>query len=127
MLKVTRITPILPVDDIEKTIDYYRETLGFKVQMIWESPETMEATVAVVQSNNFQIMFQKGKTRRQTDIKHSDLYIQLEGLRDLAIQIRGKVGIISDLTTNPQGAEELVIRDCNGYVITFAEVKGVDW
>ena len=124
---MTRLTPVLQVEDVQKTVDYYRDILNFKVHMIWEDPETMEATFAAMQSNNFQIMFQKGKAHRQTEITYSDLYIHVENLRELAVHVRGKVGVISDLTKNPHGVEEFVIRDCNGYIITFSEVKGVNW
>jgi uncharacterized glyoxalase superfamily protein PhnB len=49
------------------------------------------------------------------------LYVKVKGIRAFFEQIKDEATLLSGLETTFYGATEFVIKDCNGYVLTFAE------
>ena len=47
-------------------------------------------------------------------------YIDVGNIAALYKELSGKVTIIRDMQTTFYGKQEFYIRDCNGYVLTFA-------
>ena len=49
------------------------------------------------------------------------MYIEMEYLEGFRNRIKDKVEIIKDIHTTSYGIQELLIRDCNGFILVFAE------
>jgi uncharacterized glyoxalase superfamily protein PhnB len=48
-------------------------------------------------------------------------YMGIEGIDQFYQDMRSKVDIVVDLKTTWYGMKEFYIRDCNGYILAFAE------
>ena len=50
------------------------------------------------------------------------LFIQMFNVKEYYEQISDKVKIVSEIHTQPYSSAEFAIKDCNGYILTFAEM-----
>ena len=51
-------------------------------------------------------------------------YIEMDDLQEFYTILKHKVILVKDLATTFYGMREFYVRDCNGYVIGFAEKAG---
>ncbi|HUS72520.1 MAG TPA: hypothetical protein VMY06_05585, partial [Sedimentisphaerales bacterium] len=47
-------------------------------------------------------------------------YIEVQDVKGLYAKLKDKVTIVKDMRTTFYGKQEFYIRDCNGYILTFA-------
>jgi uncharacterized glyoxalase superfamily protein PhnB len=119
------ISPNIFVNDIIKTIDFYKE-LGFNV--VTTVPEQGDIFWAMMTCGNVIFMFQTFEslgTELPTISRHNGgsllLYIQTSDIRKFYDQIKDKVKVVKELEKTFYGATEFSIEDNNGYLLTFAE------
>jgi len=119
------VSPNIFVNDINKTIEFYKE-LGFSV--VTTVPEQGELIFALMTCEKVTFMFQTFESLgyELPEIKRQDggsllLYIKIKRIRDFHDQIASKVNIIKGLEKTFYGATEFSIQDINGYILTFAE------
>jgi uncharacterized glyoxalase superfamily protein PhnB len=119
------LTPNIFVDDINETIAFYK-ILGFTVVMT--VPETGNYDWAMMTNEGVTLMFQTFASLGEElpDIHRTDggsllLYIKLKGVRAFHDEIKDKVHILKGIEKTFYGATEFSIKDCNDYVLTFAE------
>lgn len=125
MLK--KLTPNLMVEDVQQTLAFYKEVLGFAV--ITTVPEQAPFDFAIVQREQVALMFQSRASLSDnvpaltgSPIGASQtFYIEVEDLLALYEQLRGKVEIVVDLHKTFYGTQEFYFRDCNGYILSFSE------
>ncbi len=126
MLK--KITPNLIVEDVNATIKWYQNVLGCFETIVTE-PESGKFNWALMACEDVEIMFQS-KSSIKKYIKEFDcsdkgcnavMYIEMEYLEGFRNRIKDKIEIIRDLHTTLYGIKELAIKDCNGYILVFAE------
>ncbi len=122
------MSPNLMVDNVNSTIDFYTELLGFTtVQTV---PETGMFDWAMVQSNGVDIMFQQENSIKDeySELKSQSgggaltLYIRIDGVEKFYNEIREKVTVIKALSKTFYGANEFAIVDPNGFILTFSEL-----
>jgi uncharacterized glyoxalase superfamily protein PhnB len=119
------ISPNIFVNDINKTIEYYKQ-LGFTV--IATVPEQGDLVWAMMSSGGVIIMFQTFESlgNELPAISRQNggsllLYIQTNEIRKLYKELKDKVNIVKELNKTFYGATEFAIQDLNNYIITFAE------
>jgi uncharacterized glyoxalase superfamily protein PhnB len=120
------LSPNMYVHDVKSTIEFY-QILGFKPVMT--VPEDGEAPVwAMLQNGNVTLMMESLKNieGRLPEISRQLggsflLYINIKGIQAFFEEIKDKVTVLSGLEKTFYGATEFVIKDSNGYVLTFAE------
>ncbi|SFE27479.1 Uncharacterized conserved protein PhnB, glyoxalase superfamily [Chitinophaga sp. CF118] len=120
------LSPNMYVHDVKSTMEFY-QILGFKPVMT--VPENDEQPIwAMMKNGNVSLMFEAFKSieGRLPEISRQMggsflLYLNVKDIRGLFESIKGKVTVLSGLETTFYGATEFVIKDCNGYVLTFAE------
>ncbi len=134
---LSKITTNLVVPSVDDALDFYERILGFGLVMGVPagSQEIVTARVgdtplafAVIKCDDVEIMLQSQESLSQElpGLKGQSiggsvtLYIRVADARKLYYNIHRKVTILKDLHTTFYGAEEFYIRDCNGYVLTFA-------
>ena len=124
-VKLRAIAPQFVVPDVVKAAEYYRDVLGFKILGYWLDPPVY----SIVTRDNVEIHFGKGDTnvplgnvtRRKGGL---DAYIFVKGVDELFEEFRQRR---ADLVTmegpvdTDIGQREIVIRDCNGFVIAFGD------
>jgi uncharacterized glyoxalase superfamily protein PhnB len=133
------MTPNFLVEDVEKTVAFYHEKLGFRIKMAIELgtnnielslSKSKEYSYAVVHRGEINLMFVQASTFRE-DIWDIELktsaasvlfYIDVDKVDKIYDEFNSKgVEIIKELTTSWSGRREFYIKDCNGYILAFSE------
>ena len=119
------LTPNIFVDNINETIAFYK-LLGFTVVMT--VPEDGNYDWAMMTNEGVTLMFQTFASLGEElhDIHRTDggsllLYIKLKSIRSFFEEIKDKVTVLKGIEKTFYGATEFSIKDCNDYVLTFAE------
>ncbi|MDF1674789.1 MAG: VOC family protein [Vicingaceae bacterium] len=129
-MKLKSLTPNLMVNDVEETIEYYTDILGFT--LLKTVPEKGELDWAMVKRNDIVLMFQSKKSlanelprlKGEKPGGGLTLYIQIDGITELHEELyHNEVEIISDLESTFYDTIEFTIVDVNGYILTFSEEK----
>ncbi len=113
------------VNDINKTIDFYKQ-LGFNVVMT--VPEEGDITWAMLTCGSVTFMFQTFQSlgNELPSISRQGggsllFYIKTTEIRNFFEKIKDNVKVVKGLEKTFYGATEFSIEDNNGYLLTFAE------
>lgn len=124
---LTRITPNLVVADLERSLAFYRDVLGFTV--LTTVPDASPYVFAVMQSGAVEIYLNapepamaeypafKGRPIGGT----LTLFVQVDDVRAAHAALQGRVQIVMPLETKWYGVTEFAFVDPDGYVITYAQ------
>ena len=112
-----RSASVFPVDDATKTADYYKNTLGFKIRVLFGDP----AFYAVVQREGVRIhLSEREDTRRK--IEPCSVYIFVREIDDIYEEFRGKgVEMFSPPENQSYGMREFEMSDINGHFLVFGQ------
>ncbi len=122
-----KLTPNMMVEDVNRTINFYKDLLGF--ELLANVPEEGQFAWAMMKRDGMEIMFQSRASLeeeipalKQRDIGGAlTLYIEVEDVKELYTHLKESVTIVQDMHTTFYGAQEFAIQDCNGLVLSFAE------
>ena len=115
------IAPQFLVDDLDRTIAYYRDKLGFDLDFVYQS------FYASVTRDGFAIHLKHGSRvaaekehRKQNE--HLDAYISVSGIRGLfsELEMRG-ARIIKPLQQEPWACLDFYVEDPDGNILCFSE------
>lgn len=121
-MQITEITTELMVDDMQKSLDFYTDLLGFKI--VTAVPEE-NPFFAIIKNRTVEIMFYERKAFVE-EIPDFDkqklggtiaLYIGIKNLKEEYERVKNQVEIIQNLHKTDYGTEEFSFYDCNGYVL----------
>lgn len=121
------LSPNVIVDDVNKTVKYYTEILGFT--FITSVPETGTFNWAMVQRDGVTLMFQSLPSL-QEDMPELKImakgslgtfFIKVKGIDAYYESLKNKVELGHDMRTTFYGMKEFTVKDLNGYFLTFAE------
>ncbi len=132
-----KLTTNMMVENVNGTIDFYGDVLGFEFVMgVSENGQEILTTgknnqplgFALMKCGNVEMMFQAKKSMVEEIPEFSGMqiggsltfYIDVEDVMQLYAKLKDKVTIIKDLHTTFYGKREFYIRDCNGYILTLA-------
>jgi uncharacterized glyoxalase superfamily protein PhnB len=122
-----KLTPNLLVTNVERSLGFYTEVLGFERGMT--VPEQSPLVFAQVTSGAVEIFLNDaaGAVKEYPPLGGKPLgmsgtmFVEVEGIRELHAELAPKVTIVMPLITQWYGMMEFVIADPDGYLITFAE------
>ena len=126
----SKLTPNLLVDDVERSLRFYEDVLGFTRG--FTVPEARPFVFGSVVSGPIEIFFNEKNTAvkeypgfagRAIGITGT-LYIELQGpgnIEGLHDRLKPLTAIVMPMVTQFYGVKEFAIADPDGYVITFAE------
>ncbi len=125
----TRLTPNLIVSDIDRSIAFYRDVLGFTVTRT--VPDEGPFVFASVECGMVEIFLNAVGPAIEEYPAFKDRpiggtltqFIQMTGLGALHAALAGKVNIVMPLEKKWYGVTEFAITDPDGYIITFAEIE----
>ena len=121
-MQTTEITTELMVDEMQKSLDFYTDLLGFKI--VTAVPEE-NPFFAIIKNRTVEIMFYERKAFVE-EIPDFDkqklggtiaLYIGIKNLKEEYERVKNQVEIIQNLHKTDYGTEEFSFYDCNGYVL----------
>jgi catechol 2,3-dioxygenase-like lactoylglutathione lyase family enzyme len=118
-LSVLRISPMLAAANMDETLAFYQEVLGF-------SPVRRSPDYSIVQRDGLTIHFQRAADEEvlRSMREHTEIYIEVRGIRALwehvkAFKDRHK---IRDLFDREYGMTEFHIIDPSGVLVFVGEV-----
>ena len=126
-IAATKITPNLLVSNVERSLAFYTEVLGFARGMT--VPEQSPFVFAAVTSGPVEIFLNDRSTTAKESPQMASLaigggntmFVEVESIDALHDRIKPHVQIVMPIVTQWYGMREFAITDPDGYVITFAQ------
>lgn len=121
------LTPNLIVDDVNETIDFYQNIIGF--EMVSSVPEKGKLNWAMMKNGDTTLMFQSRESIENELPLLNDLpsggaftlFIIVDDVLALFEKVKSEVIIIQDVHTTFYDMIEFSLTDLNGVIITFAQ------
>jgi uncharacterized glyoxalase superfamily protein PhnB len=120
-LRIIAATPVLRVADVGKSLDWYRENLGFTADPF---PEKPPYEFCILRHGECEIMLRKGSAPTNPSCAQDwDVYIRLSGgrIRELYANLSTKPSLLRRLERMFYGQAEFELTDPDGYGICIAE------
>ncbi|MHA2202507.1 MAG: VOC family protein [Candidatus Hodarchaeales archaeon] len=119
-----KLEPMIYTNNIEKSIEFYRDILEFEIVEFYPKAEKPTWVCIRIGNDRFSI----GKTF--SDINHKlhprgidgsgvQFYIQVPNVDKLYEKYRNKVELIDDIENKAWGDREFTFKDPDGYLISF--------
>jgi catechol 2,3-dioxygenase-like lactoylglutathione lyase family enzyme len=125
--ELTKLTPNLIVSDVGRSVEFYRDVLGFTVAAT--VPEAAPYVFAIVQSGPVEIFLNAPEPAVAEYPAFKDrpiggtltLFIEVVDIARAHASLQGTVKIVMPLEHKWYGVTEFAFEDPDGYLITFAE------
>lgn len=119
--KLKSIAPQIVVTDVVKTAEYYRDVFGFKILGYFAEPPVY----SIVARDGVEIHFGKSDAPGISNSKvrngSFDVYIWVTDIEAIFEELsQNGANIIEGPTKRIYGSTEIVVRDCNDFVLIFA-------
>src|SRR5262245_22202273 len=124
--RMKRAAPYFLVDDVFATAEFYRDVLGFTFRQFFGDPPSF----TIVERDDVRIMLRQvrpprppvARPNRSVMDETFDAYIYVSDIDQLAAELRAtKADIVEGPVARVYDMRELVVRDCNGYVLAFGQ------
>src|SRR5690349_14001675 len=112
------VVPMIHVQDVSATVDW-NTSIGFK--LIRRNGDAGELNWAKLSFGNSELMLHAGGKPSTDHRREVDLYITTDNVDDLYRRFKDRVQIVEDLYDAFYGMREFVIRDINGFWVTFGQ------
>ncbi|HMA20158.1 MAG TPA: VOC family protein [Gemmatimonadaceae bacterium] len=117
MLK--KVVPMFHVPDVRQTVDWYRD-IGFEVKTTYDDAGD-GLSFAIVSFGAGDVMFSSGGQLSSRHRREVDLYAYADDIDELYDRIKDRVEIIEAPHNMFYGMREVIVRDLNGFWITFGQ------
>ncbi len=112
------IVPMIHVPDVRATVEWYI-SIGFRVRAINE--EDGEMNWAALTYGNSEFMLSAGGKSSTAHRREVDLYLHVQNVDELYDELKDQVPVVQVPYDAFYGMREFVIRDNNGFWITFGQ------
>jgi uncharacterized glyoxalase superfamily protein PhnB len=127
MPHVKKLTPNLVVSNVEQSVAFYRDVLGFTLAQT--VPEEPPLVFAIVKSGAVEVFLNAPEPAlaeypafKSRPIGGTlTLFMEVDGIKSVYESLQGRVTTVMPLEHKWYGVTEFAITDPDGYVITFAE------
>jgi uncharacterized glyoxalase superfamily protein PhnB len=109
---------MIHVEDVSATMKWYA-SIGF--QLVHQNDKDGETNWAKLSFGNSEVMFNSGGKPSKDQRREVDLYIATDNADDLYRRLKDRVQIVQDLHDTFYGMREFILRDINGFWITFGQ------
>ena len=116
-----RATPMIHVPDVRAAMRWY-ESVGFKVERTNECDGVIDW--ALLSFGEGQVMFNVGGRLTNDERREVDLYVNTEEVDALYARLKNLVDVRKELYETFYGMREFIVRDPNGFWVTFGEPLG---
>ena len=114
-----KVVPMFHVPDVRRTVDWYRD-IGFEVTVTY-GDNSGGLSFAMVSFGAGEVMFSSGGRLSSNHRREVDLYAYTEDVDNLYDQIKDRVEIVEGPHNMFYGMREIIVRDLNGFWITFGQ------
>lgn len=117
-MQLQKITPLLWVDNVRTTIDYYVSVFGFDEANFSEDPQW-----GVVEKHYISIMFcRPGENMGYNGPRLTgSLYLRTDDADAWWDFLKDRAEIVYPLEDSSYGMREFAVKDCNGYILQFGQ------
>lgn len=112
------VVPMIHVPDVRATADWY-VSIGFQITRLNE--EDGEVNWAALSFGNSELMLSARGKQSSDHRREIDLYIRTENADQLYLGLKDRVQVVEGPHDTFYGMREFVIRDCNGFWVTFGQ------
>ena len=119
--QITAIIPQFLVDDLDRSIGYYRDRLGFILDFVYDS------FYASVSRDGFAIHLKESpklpaERALRKEQEHLDAHIAVTGIRPLYSELQKReANVIKPLEERPWACLDFYVEDPDGYILGFSE------
>lgn len=125
--ELRKLTPNLVVSNVERSVAFYRDVLGFAVEA--SVPEAAPFAFAWMKRGAIDLFLNAPEAAIAEYPAFRDrpiggtltLFVEVAGIRAAYTALDGKVRIVMPLEVKWYGMTEFAFEDPDGYLITFAE------
>src|SRR5205823_2054894 len=125
--ELKKLTPNLVVANVERSVAFYRDVLGFAVSAT--VPEAAPFVFASVQSGPVEVFLNAPEPAAAEYPAFKDrpiggtltLFVEVSGIREAHDSLKDRVKIVMPFEKKWYGVTEFAFEDPDGYLITFAE------
>ena len=114
-----KVVPMFHVPDVRRTVDWYRD-IGFDVTATYDD-QGGGLSFAMVSFGTGEVMFSSGGRLSSQRRREVDLYAYTEDVDNLYDRLRDRVEIVEGPHNMFYGMREIIVRDLNGFWITFGQ------
>lgn len=119
MNRFERLIPRLPVTDLERSLAFYRDVLGFRPSVLW--PNRDEPSFAILDRDGASVGLFLADVSRADRGRNVELYIRVPDAATLHTELREKCPIEWGPEVYSYGNREFALRDPDGYLLIFTE------
>jgi lactoylglutathione lyase len=124
---LSKLTPNLIVTNVERSAEFYRDVLGFSVQMT--VPEAPPFAFAIVTTGSVEVFLnsQESATSEYPAFRGRPiggtltLFIEVVNIAEAYESLKGAVDVVMPFEKKWYGMTEFAFLDPDGYIITYAE------
>ncbi|GMV20939.1 MAG: hypothetical protein AMXMBFR57_08880 [Acidimicrobiia bacterium] len=124
---ITKLTPNLVVSNVEQSVAFYRDVLGFSVVMT--VPDAPPLAFAILNHgtielflNSYESAAEEYKPFRNQPIGGTlTLFFEVTDIERLYAELTPKVRVVMPLETKWYGMKEFAFLDPDGWIITYAQ------
>ena len=115
-MKLENVRPVLAVTNIDATVHFYRDVLGF------ECANRMDGWAALCKDNvEVMISLPNAHEPFEKPTLTGSIYFNTTDVDALWEQIKDKVSVVYPIENFFYGMREFAIRDNNGYILQFGQ------
>jgi uncharacterized glyoxalase superfamily protein PhnB len=114
-----KVVPMFHVPDVRQTVDWYKE-IGFDVIAAYDDGEGA-LSFAMMSFGAGEVMFSSGGRLSSRHRRDVDLYVYIENADELYDRVKDHVEIVEAPHNMFYGMREVIVRDLNGFWITFGQ------
>jgi uncharacterized glyoxalase superfamily protein PhnB len=122
--KFIRSNPHLPVKNLQETLDYYKNVLGFENEWTWPNKDGAVKDGGIGR-DDMRLLFAEDSeftNAINSDTKRLPLMWFVENIDEVFAEFKTRaIEIVDSLKTHPYGLREFSFIDINGYYIRVAE------
>lgn len=120
MINGRKIVPMIHVPDVAATAQWY-ESIGFSIVDTARECDEGEVNWALLRLGESTIMLNAGGKPSDAQRREFDLYIHVDDVDSVRQSLNGKGTMVEDLHDTFYGTREFIVRDLNGFWITFGQ------
>ena len=115
-------TPMIHVPDVRATAAWY-ETIGFTLLETYDDGGE-GLSFAILAAGNTRLMLNQGGRPSTAERREVELYVDAAHVDELFASLRDRVHVVAEPDDTDYGMREFIIRDPNGFWITFGQNRG---
>jgi len=113
-----RVTPMIHVPDVGMTIEWYKNA-GFTVEATNDCDGIVDW--ALLSFGEGRVMFNASGRGSTAERREVDLYLHTEDVAAVYERLKGRVDLHKELHDTFYGMREFIVRDLNGFWVTFGQ------